>query len=262
MSLRNIAQSIMTNNQVFDLLVHPEENSTYNLQFRAPQFQCTVSQTNGSIPLAWHPSDSSGFGSFSTLVFASEWPSDAGRNLLFSVVQHTVHNITLTRGPENTTRYEAGVVTVEQLCKPISMLYNADISFPRGVRKIKHSLSDARALPNAAELYNGSYCDVVPYGGCEHDGLFLKVPAEPQAYEDWHEKVREAFPIANEWALLDALGHLLEVKSDTSLLPPDPESEDCEEVYNLQSGETVLHCINWWRPFTGNTIGKYRVSNC
>jgi hypothetical protein len=79
----------------------------------------------------------------------------------------------------------------------VFVLYDVDLSFPRGLRKIEHSLSNERALLGKADILD------------QEGLLILYLPPEPQALEDWKQKVATAIPIANEWVLLDALGRLL-----------------------------------------------------
>jgi hypothetical protein len=163
--LRNIAQSIITNDQVFDLLPHSGEHSSLNLQFRAPQFQCTVLVYNHSVPFE-HPSD--GSRTLTNLTFESKWHSD--QHLLYSVMKHDAKSLTVKRSPDNETTYEANMETFAQSCKPNSMLYNVTISFPRSVRQIQHTLSDARPVPDPVDVYD-----------IDSQSIQLDLPAEPQA---------------------------------------------------------------------------------
>jgi hypothetical protein len=79
----------------------------------------------------------------------------------------------------------------------VSVLYDVDISFPRGVQKIERSQSNVEALVEKADVLG------------EDNSLVLILPPEPQALQEWHQKVVTTLPVVNEWALLDALGELL-----------------------------------------------------
>jgi hypothetical protein len=165
--------------------VSPGENSTYHLQFRAPQFRCTTLKYNLSVPL-----DGSRYND--GLVFESKWDSQSSR---YSVTQHSLGDSDLGQGPQNITNYY--VEMTEQTCKSVSVLYDVDISFPRGIRKIEHSQSNMEALLDKADVLD------------ENGTMALAYPPKPQTEEDWHQKVLTVLPVINEWALLDSLGEQL-----------------------------------------------------
>jgi hypothetical protein len=186
--LTNIARSIITVNQVFDLLVHPGENSTYNMQFRAPQYQCTVSQRNRTIPLEHGtiPIEPTGLSTdiqtesiLTGVNFSASYQSEAQ---LFSVSRGDFHNIITKHNLDNTTTYEALMEVTEQSCTPYSMLYNVDISFPRGIRTITHTISNPKTLPNMDNIYD-KYDLRGPWG------IYLDFPAKPHALEEWHQRI-------------------------------------------------------------------------
>jgi hypothetical protein len=182
------------------LLAHPGENSTFHLRFRGPQLRCTVSRSSGSIPLDYRTRDKDNeFDDvMAGLVFVSKWDR---KSLLYSVTQHQIGNYTVQRGPRNATSHEASVQTTEQSCEAMSVLYAVEVTFPHGIRTMQHSLSDIRSLPKQKDIFD----DVTGM-----PGIGLVLPPEPQALEDWHRKILAAIPISNEWALLDALGSVLE----------------------------------------------------
>jgi hypothetical protein len=128
----------------------------------------------------------------------SKWDRES---LLYSVTQHQIGNYTVQRGPRNATSHEASVETTEQSCEAMSVLYAVEVTFPHGIRTMQHSLSDIRSLPKQKDIFD----DVTGM-----PGIGLVLPPEPQALEDWHRKILAAIPISNEWALLDALGSVLE----------------------------------------------------
>ncbi|KAH4276439.1 hypothetical protein HBI70_071390 [Parastagonospora nodorum] len=232
-SLVNIAQSIITNNQVFRLLVQPGENSTFRLQFRAPQYKCTVSRYNGSIPLEYRTQGNTDEtdDALTGLVFVSEWNAISH---LYSVIQHRIGNYTVQRSQQNTTSYEAFVETTEQSCHPTSVLYAVEVTFPRGIQTIQHSLSDARSLPKQKDLYDGLQGSL---------GISLVLPPESQALEEWRQKMLTALPISNEWALLDALGSSLEGSFYED--SPRPYPDECRKRQNSKNDTDISDCWGW-----------------
>jgi hypothetical protein len=195
-ALRSIARSIVIDNHVFTLPGHTGENSTYKLQFRGPQLRCETLHYNSSIPL-----ESTDFNTLTGAVFVSEWLTDS---LSFFVKQHNISSYSILHSAQNTTSYEAHVETVEQSCGPKSVLYNVNVTFPRSVQKLEHHLSDEKELLKKWQDAEDSYP-----GSQSSSTLSLILPAEPQAARDWNQKVLDALPAFNEWALLDALGSLL-----------------------------------------------------
>jgi hypothetical protein len=197
----------------------PGENSTYHLQFRGPQFRCTTVQYNISVPLDGTPYNGG-------LIFESKWDSQS--------LQYTVSKDRVNTNPQDLWNYN--VELTEQTCEPVSVLYDVDISFSGGARRIEHLQSNVEAL-----LKKG---DVIDDSGL----LVLTLPPELQALQDWHQKVITALPAANEWALLDALGGLLPGKfyDKSHFAFPD----GCKTETNRTWDSLV------WRPDTGNMSSK------
>ena len=100
-ALANIAKSIVINGQIFTLPRSPEENSTYSLQFRAPQFSCSILDQRSSIhlyytggrkeidssPLEYRPYLEESEKAIIAQSFTSHWDSNS---LIYS---NTVHEI-------------------------------------------------------------------------------------------------------------------------------------------------------------------------
>jgi hypothetical protein len=237
---------------VFDLLGSPGENSTYNLQFRAPQFQCTVSQHNFTIPVVdtLHYEDGgaiTGEG-LPFLAFSSKlsmptpkfsmsplWTPIQSESLLYSVSNSEVNNIIVKRSLDNTTTYEALVEVVEHICRPYSMLYNVNISFTRGGRTIEHTVSDPKAVPNPVDLYD-------EYEDGYHWGIDLCIPAEPQALTEWRQRIFAALPVSNEWAILDALGNVLDVAWYREVFLYKPDTHKCVQRNAFDNGTMTYIC--------------------
>jgi hypothetical protein len=100
------------------------------------------------------------------------------------------------------------------------MLHDVNISFPRGVRKIEHTLSDSRAVPKPMDLYDSdppeSVTSILDFLGSPptHDPvIILSMSGGPQALEEWRQTLRTAISVTKKWALLDALGSVLEAES-------------------------------------------------
>jgi hypothetical protein len=149
--------------------------------------------------------------------------------------------ITVERSPDNTTTYEAYVETFEQSCKPNSMLFNITISFPRGMRRIEHTLSDARPTSDPVDVYEGDG-PVAERGGSYARTLYLALPAEPKALEEWNQRIAAALPISNDWVLLDALGSVLGVEWYAN--SPIPEPDECKQRGHLKNGITIYDCFS------------------
>jgi hypothetical protein len=241
--LVNVAQSILINNQVFDLLAHPGENSTFHLRFRGPQLRCTVSRSSGSIPLEYitQNNDDERDDALIGLVFVSKWDPEP---LLYSVTQHQIGNYTIQRSPRTVTSYEAIVETTEQSCKAMSVLYAVEVTFPRGVRTIQYSLSDIKPLPGQK--------DILDEDSGIH-GIELVLPPKSGALEDWHQRVLAAIPISNEWTLLDALGSVLTGKFYEG--SPRPFPGNCRKRNESNNDTEIQDCWGW------GTVQPYYPAN-
>jgi hypothetical protein len=163
-------------------------------------------------------------------------------------MKHDVKSLTVKRSPDNETTYEANMETFAQSCKPNSVLYNVTISFPRGVRQIQHTLSDARPVPDPVDVYD-----------IDSQSIQLDLPAEPQALRTWNQKVLDALPVSNEWALLDALGSVLDAEWYADTVVPSPS--ECTQRDNSGDGTTIHECFDdslplGTSPSLNNTGGK------
>jgi len=160
--------------------------------------RCNSSQYGNSIPLYATEGGDNLFGAN----FVSKWITDS---LSLSVQQHDISNYSMSRNDQNITVYEAQVKTTEQACISKSVLYDVNVTFPRGVQKLEYRLSDEDDMRekwhDARDIWSS-----LPTSST----LSLTIPAEPQEAENWNQKVLGALPAFNEWAILDALGGLLE----------------------------------------------------
>jgi hypothetical protein len=163
----------------------------------------------------------------------SEWDSDS---LLYSVTQHQIGNFTVQRSPHNVPSYEAIVETTEQSCEAVSVLYDVDVTFPRGIQTIQHFLSDVRALPKKVDIFGASE-------GHPNPNIVLDLPPDPQALQDWHQKTLAALPISNEWALLNSLGDVLEGKFYENSQHRYPDM--CQKRNNPNNATEIHYCWGW-----------------
>lgn len=240
--LVNVAQSVITNNQVFGLLVQPGENSTFRLHFRGPQLRCTVFQNHGPSPLEYSRHNHTMFAGEMTakLVFVSEYNSFS---LFYSVTQHQIANVTVRRSSHNVTSYEAFVETKRQSCEAVSVLYAVDVTFPRGIQTIQHILSDEKPLPKEEDIFDdlGNLPLATGDSGSPQMGLILS--PESLAPQDLRQRLLAALPISNEWALLDALGSVL--TGTFYEYSPTPDLNSCEK-WDSPNNDTEIHeCSDW-----------------
>lgn len=232
----NIARSIITGHEVFGLLVHPGENSTIGLQFRGPQFNCTVSQYNDSIPIEYRTLSKANLAHdvITGLVFASQWDS---ASLSYSVIQHRIGNYTVQISHENFISYKAFVEMTEQSCELMSVLYAVDITYPRGIQSFQYSLSDMRSLPKRKDVYNK-----LPKR-FEDEGLWITQQPAPQVLQHWREEMLATWLNSNEWALGDALGSVLSGKFYEDSAPPS--TKWCQKGKSPSNYTDTFDCWNW-----------------
>jgi hypothetical protein len=220
-SLSNVARSILINDEVFSLLASPGDNSTYHLQFRGPQFRCTTANHNITVPL-----DGTVYNN--GLVFVSKWESES---LRYSIAQHSIE-VLRNNQSVNLTHYSIGFM--EQSCETVSMLYDVEVSFPRGLRQIKHSCSNAEPFENKSRMLGPTW-----YIPSPNLYTMLKLPAEAQVIHIWNQQVISLIPIVNQWALSDAMGELLvgEFYDQYRWVV----QKDCDVRYNIsQLGDCVV----------------------
>jgi hypothetical protein len=150
-----------------------------------------------------------------TPALESRWDRDSRWNRasrdapLYSVAYHNTPTFTPQRTSNNVTSFKGFRETFKQICKPQAVLYKVNISFPRGLQTVQHSKSNWE-LPSASTDY-GNFDG----GGLTRE-LELPLLADGQALQDWNHRMQVLFPLANKWALLDALGRMLEDTTNES----------------------------------------------
>jgi hypothetical protein len=137
----------------------------------------------------------------------------------------------------NTKSYQADVETTELVCGPKSVLYNVHVSFPRGVQKIEYGISDENALLKKWK----EAADVNLWSNSSWATMSLTLPAQQQAARDFNQKMIDALPAFNQWALLDALGSLL----DGEYHEVSANHGSCIRRTNPENGIVTEDCADW-----------------
>jgi hypothetical protein len=247
---------------MFNLPVYPGENSTYNLQFRGPQVRCTSTSYNKTFPLEYQPPrDPTSVLSLVAPAFVSkwdwnlEWNRDSQDAPLYYVVKYLPLTWTASRTSTNATSYEVLLATAELSCKPYSMLFNVEISFPHGIQTVQYTTSDVELL-SPMGIHPVLQVDLnLPKGAVYSEQnlelsapvALLSLPANTQTLQDWNHRMHDLLPLANEWALLDALGLLIEdeIYLRTMSVSLDPGNPWCNESSISTNGTTFFDCGDW-----------------
>jgi hypothetical protein len=220
-----IAQATVFNNQMFTLPGHAGENSTYHLHFRAPRFQCTTTQYNDTLPIG-HNSR----GRLKAPTFATVWDRE---RLIYSSKQYYIANYTVQRDLNSGLVWNSNCIIKEQICMAQSVHYDVNVTFPRGVQTISYSIGDAKVPLTQIDILRA---------GSEF-GLLIELPPEAEVFQDWYRELSRFIPASNEWAILDALGTLIEgtsfhLGSIPSLLLPLPGYPSIEPPLENGTGST------------------------
>ena len=247
-----VAQTIMFNSQILALPNHPGENSTYNLQFRGPYLNCTTVQYNSTLVLEYKPREH-----IKAPLFVSAW--DQSRQT-YSLTQYNISNFIAQRALNSSIVWFAHAIIKEQICNAQSLLYDVNVTFPRGVQTVGYLRSDAEALVRPIDVF-----------GRESE-LTLELPPERQALEDWSQKVATAIPASNVWAILDTLGTLIEgeciqemeiplLLSSSPHYPPlgnlsdEIPSSQCQQKKGSSGATAVYDCGTWLGSYNTMTNG-------
>ena len=263
-------QSILISDQIFTLPMPPGENSAYSLRFRGPKFRCTAKHYNDTIPLHHIPPVAAERGtptedggttwlyqgseypgppqsSLAAQVFLSTWDSD---RLIYSKEQHNISSYETYISPGNVTEWTAFTAAEMQVCEPLSVLYDINVTFPRGIQNISYTSSDAKPL------MTNSYIDT------EYQGPTILYPetAEANVLEEWYQELSIFLPLTNEWTLLDALGAKLETLFYEYTLEYDSNNkysdDNCRLGGYMENGTAVYGC-SWAEGYAMNETQKY-----
>ena len=246
---------------MFTLPSNPGENSTYHLQFRSSHFKCRTAQYNSTLKLNHKRRKY-----LEAPKFATAW--DRVR-LAFSSKQYDIANYTVQRNLSSGLVWEATCVVKEQICTAESVLYSVNVSFPRGIQTVTHSFSDPKTLPRRQAI------DVEGGGSV----VSLDLPPETQAYQNFYRELSTAIPVSNEWAILEALGGLIEgtllhvgsIPSRLLPLPNHPPLEprleqgynsgwDCHQREGSTGPTPVYDCGVWTGEWSG--YEELAAGNC
>ncbi|EDU49127.1 hypothetical protein A1F94_005174 [Pyrenophora tritici-repentis] len=189
-TLSNIAQAVLVNGQIFTLPSQTGENSTYQLRFTAPQFRCNTqtyntSQVLQSEELQYAPD----VYNITANIFDAAWDTSS---LVYSVETKKLSNFTAQRSSSGKTVWKALAQTVKQVCESTSVSFTVNMSFPSGIQRVAYSSNSPQLLRHKLNI------------AYDRDMVLLQ-----DLYKQWLESNMtgpEFFTLANEWALLDALG--------------------------------------------------------
>jgi hypothetical protein len=251
-ALKFIAQATVFNNQMFTLQGYAGENSTYHLQFRAPRFQCTTAQYNSTLLIDYKLGRR-----IEAPTFATVWDRE---RLIYSSKQYNIANYTVQRDLNSGLVWNANCVIEEQICMAQSVHYDVNVTFPRGVQTVSYSLGDAKVPLTQIDILRA---------GSEF-GLQIELPPEAKAFQDWYRELSRFIPASNEWAILDALGTLIEgtsfhLTSTPSLLLPlpgypslEPPLEDgtgstCQQREGSFGPTPLYDCGPWYSGYNSET---------
>lgn len=262
---------MIINDQIFNLPIHTGENSTFDLQFRGPQLQCTSASYNNTFSPERDNSQTPR-PSFEMPIFESTWDWTSRLNQdsrdvpLYSVAKHEPLNYTARRTPQNITSFEILRTTTELICKPQSVLYDVKISFPRGTRTIQHTTSDVRMLL-PMKVYTSdeaglSFAEVPVYEDIVGPVASLRLPTDTQSLQNWNHRMRKLLPLATDWTLLDALVLLLQDEDYSEIKSSDLETGHpwCSEIGTSTNGTTFFDCGSWISQSSWGFGGTYQMT--
>jgi hypothetical protein len=114
-----------------------------------------------------------------------------------------------------------------------SVHYDVHVTFPRGVQTVSYSIGDAKVPLTQIDMLRA---------GSEF-GLRIELPPEAEVFQDWYRELSRFIPASNEWAILDALGTLIEgtsfhLGSIPSFLLPLPGYPSLEPPLENGTGAT------------------------
>jgi hypothetical protein len=201
-------------------------NSTYRLEFRAPQFHCNTTTTREERIL-----DVKSFG-VDIPGFVSTWNNNPPK---LSFKKHIVDSIYQMSTTENSTR--TAIIDVQELvCEGQSAFFTLNITHTEGAQSIAHIISDVKAPLHLGNKFSTG----------------VRWPPRPRTVtSDWGESIR-AFtlsvagyvPLMNEKALLDSLGSRMEMETSQSCFVRGSTNLTCTQSYTLDNGTAVVLC-NW-----------------
>jgi hypothetical protein len=250
-ALNNIAQSIMMGDRLINTPSHTGENSSYSLQFRAPQFQCNTSTSQDRMNLT---SKDYSYPESIGPDFKSSWNSDRSVYVVEKYVMRYIY-----ASQRNQSR-RVGVIDVQRLeCQGVSALFDLRITHPKGIQEIDRNITDMKplVLPQH-QIGTGVSMPPAPYTNTSNYGEDVR---------NLTKLVASKVPTMNEVALLDAFGRLAESESNQTCfarakgsIRPTSGSGDCGGHGTLDDGTSVLLCEwNCTNVYAGD--GKPTISS-
>ncbi|KAF2652967.1 hypothetical protein K491DRAFT_780657 [Lophiostoma macrostomum CBS 122681] len=131
-SLSSLSRSVMSSGRIVDLPAPRGENSSYHLEFRAPQLVCTESVRNTTNVTAADPRP------IDTTVFSTTW----NNNDSFTLSQERFLGWFFPDSTQDTVARISEVRTLS--CQPQSALYDLNISYVKGVQQSSYSIKDVQ----------------------------------------------------------------------------------------------------------------------
>jgi hypothetical protein len=215
---------------------HTGENSSYSLQFRAPQFQCNTSTSLEQLDLT---NEDDAYPTATGPAFRSSWDSDES---IFRVEKYLMKYIYTTQ--HNGSRH-IGAVDVQRLeCRGVSALLDLRITHPKGIQEIYRNTTDLRPLRLAQNrIATGVSMPPAPYTNTSNYGEDVR---------NFTEMVARLVPTMNEKSLLDSFGRLADGDSNqtcyaharNSIRRP-PGGGECTEHGTLDNETAILLCEEW-----------------
>jgi hypothetical protein len=92
-------------------------------------------------------------------------------------------------------------------------------------------LSDIRPLQKEKEVFEKDF---------NYQRTVLVLPPEPQALEDWHQRILTTMPLSNEWSLFGGLGRVLGSKFYEN--SPVPRPDKCQKRHSPNNNTEVHDC--------------------
>ncbi|KAH7380144.1 hypothetical protein BKA66DRAFT_609988 [Pyrenochaeta sp. MPI-SDFR-AT-0127] len=185
--LLTLAKLVLLSGEIIDMPSPEGQNSSYSLGFRAPQLSCQETITNSTV---------SGTLYDSRLVFNSTWNRESSLTIT-QTEQFGWYPMANYTSPLNAT-FTFPIQTKALDCNPISVQYNVDISYVKGIRDIQYTRKDPQPL-NFTDMAWYTF----PWSETRKANI-TDVPVDTPEFKAWEAKVKEDISTWNMFALLDA----------------------------------------------------------
>jgi hypothetical protein len=244
--LTNIAQTILNYNPGYPSMSATGEDSSYSLEFRAPQFRCNVHRNESAerftSPFPW-------------LVFESDF-DDISDQPNFTVIRQTAKPWFTKSSDDEPSEVETILRTEELNCQPYSVRYKLNVTHPKGVQTFKYDIDDWKLLPAPG-------ADIPSYWTNNTLPSFRmnKTEDDMSVYPDeaklFIQKVQQQLPSYNEWAILDSLmTHIRREK--TQLITPI----ECNERTKLDNGTSLFRCTQYQPDTSCLKTSDHSIVSC